>query len=204
MKKIEIIPLFALFLLIAGILFSGCMTQEGQTQSPQTITTISYSIIKPGDTVNLDLTIPDSSGNTLIESQFIVIANQSRDRMSNFIFSGIHPGTGSISQNYSLFSLEYNAISSGIVGMKLDEEKSIPEPTTGGSFAQNWDPQQLKNNGIDISHSTVGNIILMEVADSPTSMGLRIGTITSITPNGATIDFSYSKFKIKILQIIPS
>ncbi|MGB7787384.1 hypothetical protein [Methanoregula sp.] len=76
-----------------------------------------------------DLTIPDAPGNTLIESQFIVIANQILDG-SNFFFNGTSPQNAGSPQKYILYFPEYNAISSGVIGMKTGEEIIIPEPTS--------------------------------------------------------------------------
>ena len=54
------------------------------------------------------------------------LANQQlNDPTAVFIFKGVSSQNGNNFQNFVLFPPEYNAISSDIIGMKLDEEKSI-------------------------------------------------------------------------------
>ena len=102
-----------------------------------------FSVVKPGDTVVIDYTVFDAAGKPVITSeqttynqavaqgqdifgskQLTIISNQTMEKPI-YAVQG-YASTGSSVQQLAIFSSEYNAISSGIIGMKVNEQKRIP------------------------------------------------------------------------------
>ncbi|MDP2796879.1 MAG: hypothetical protein Q8N94_05130, partial [Methanoregula sp.] len=103
---------------------------------------------------------------------------------------------------------EYDAMSSGIVGMKVNEQKRITIPSSA-SMTQLWSPELLKRNGVNMSDINVGDIIPMGVGDNPEEMAtnqssttyMRIGEVSQKTPEGAVVDFGYPAADIRVVKI---
>ena len=184
-----------------------------------------FSVVKPGDVAVIDYTVYDAAGNPLLTTdqtlfkqaaaqgkgmlyskQISVTANQS---FANPLFPVQVYSTGSgWGDKFALFKPEYDAMSSGIVGMKVNEQKRIAIPSSS-SMTQVWSPAMLKRNGVNISDMTVGDILTMAVSDNPEEMAtnqstlsyIRIGELTRKTDEGAVVDFGYPAMDIRVVSI---
>ncbi|MHB8164809.1 MAG: hypothetical protein ACYDDV_10805 [Methanoregula sp.] len=184
-----------------------------------------FSIVKPGDVAVIDYTVYDAAGNPLLTTdqtlfkqavaqgkgmlyskQISVTANKS---LTNPLFPVQVYSTGSgWGDQFALFQPEYNAMSSGIVGMKVNGQKRINIPSSS-SMTQVWSPEMLKRNGVNISDMTVGDVLTMAVSDNPEEMAsnqstlsyIRIGELTQKTAEGAVVDFGYPTMDIRVVSI---
>ncbi len=184
-----------------------------------------FSVVKPGDVAVIDYTVYDAAGNPLLTTdqalfkqavaqgkgmlyskQISITANQS---LSNPLFpvQVYSTGTGWGDQ-FALFQPEYDAMSSGIVGMKVNGQKRISIPSSS-SMTQLWSPEMLKRNGVNMSDMTVGDVLTMAVSDNPEEMAtnqstlsyIRIGELTQKTDEGAVVDFGYPAMDIRVISI---
>jgi len=141
----------------------------------------------------------------LYSKQLTVTANQSYP-------SAVYPVQVYSTQNgwgnnFAIFASEYNAISSGILGMKTNDQKTIK--ITGTPMTQFWSASQLMHNNLNISQVQVGEIIPLGVSDNPAaaesnstaSYYVRLGEITDKTADGITLDFSYPSIQVTIVSI---
>ena len=184
-----------------------------------------FSVVKPGDVAVIDYTVYDAAGNPLLTTdqtlfkqavtqgkgmlyskQISVIANQSS---ASPLFPVQVYSTGSgWGDQFAFFKPEYDAMSSGIVGMKVNGQKRIAIPSAS-SMTQVWSPEMLKRNGVNMSDMTVGDILTMAVSDNPEEMAsnqstqsyIRIGELTQMTDEGAVVDFGYPTMDIRVVSI---
>ena len=184
-----------------------------------------FSVVKPNDVAVIDYTVYDAAGNPLLTTdqtlfkqavaqgkgmlyskQISVIANQS---FANPLFPVQVYSTGSgWGDQFAFFKPEYDAISSGIVGMKVNEQKRIAIPSSS-TMTQLWSPEMLKRNGVNMSDMTVGDVLTMAVSDNPEEMAsnqstlnyIRIGELTQKTAEGAVVDFGYPMMDIRVVSI---
>jgi hypothetical protein len=142
----------------------------------------------------------------LFSKQITVTSNQS---LSHSLFPVQVYSTGSGWANqFALFKPEYDAMSSGIVGMKVNEQKRISIPSSA-SMTQLWSPELLMRNGVNLSDLNVGDIIPMGIGDNPEEMAtnkssvtyMRIGEVSRKTPEGALVDFGYPSADIRVVSI---
>jgi FKBP-type peptidyl-prolyl cis-trans isomerase 2 len=185
----------------------------------------SLAVAKPGDIVTLDYTLYDASGSPIVTTdqqifknvvsqgggmmyskQLTVAANQS---YGSPIYSvDVYTVTSGWGNQFAIFSREYDAVSSGIVGMKANEKKTITLPADQ-SMTQLWTADQLTRNNVNLSALQVGDVIAMGVSDNPTAMAdntssftsLRIAEITRKTDEGATVDFGYPRIDVSVASI---
>ena len=184
-----------------------------------------FTVVKPGDVAVIDYTIYDAGGNPimttdqqlfqqaaaqgksiLFSKQISVTSNQSLAH-SLFPVQVYSTGSGWANQ-FALFKPEYEAMSSGIVGMKVNEQKRIIIPSST-SMTQIWSPELLKRNGVNLSDMNVGDVLSMGVSDNPEEMAtnqssltyMRVGEVTRITPEGAVVDFGYPAADIRVVKI---
>jgi len=184
-----------------------------------------FTVVKPGDVAVIDYTLYDAGGNPILTTdqtlfkqavaqgrsmlfskQLSVTANQSLTHQL-FPVQVYSTSTGWANQ-FALFAPEYDAMSSGIVGMKANELKRIPIPSSA-SMTQLWSPEMLKRNGVNMTDINVGNIIAMGVSDNPEAMAtnqstqtyLRVGEVSQKTAEGAVVDFGYPTVDIKVVSI---
>jgi hypothetical protein len=142
-----------------------------------------FSAVKPGDTVTIDFTIRDRNGNPLVTTdqqvyqkaassgagiffskQLVLQANQSSK--TAIIPIQVYSTDGGWSKTFALFGGEFDTISSNLVGMKHDEQKSIRMPFSD-SMTQSWSAAQLKSNDVNISDIQIGDNIAMGISDTP-------------------------------------
>jgi hypothetical protein len=179
--------------------------------------------IRAGDKVQLDYTIYDPSGNPLITTsenvytqqyqngrivlytpQLVLTANQTSKQAIYPI--KVYIGTnGTGWQEFALYNPEINAISSGVIGMKANEQKHIV-------FANNdtlnalFTPEDLAMVNVNASSLNVGDLLSMGVSDttldsaSNTSAAtyMRMGLVTRKSDNGVVVDFGYPSVDITI------
>ena len=184
-----------------------------------------FTVAKPGDVAVIDYTLYDAGGNPIVttdqtlfkqvatQGKFVFFSKQisftSNQSLARTIFPVQVYSTGSGWANqFALLKPEYDAMSSGIVGMKVNEQKRINIPSSA-SMTQLWSPELLKRNGVNLSDMNVGDIIPMGVGDNPEEMAtnkssityMRIGEVSRITPQGAVVDFGYPSADIRVVSI---
>ena len=138
--------------------------------------------------------------------QITINANQTMEKPIYSI--SVYPSNGGTVQQLGLFSSEYNAISSGIIGMKVNEQKRISIPSET-SMKYDWSAERLALNKINLSEIIVGDSFFMGISDNPdaatgnTSANtfLRIGEVASKSQNGITVDFGYPRVDVRVVSI---
>jgi hypothetical protein len=184
-----------------------------------------FAVAKPGDVAVIDYTLYDAGGNPIVttnqqlftqkasQGKFLLFSKQITVTTNQSLAHSLYPvpvyttGTGWDSQ-FALFATEYNAMSSGIVGMKVNDQKRITIPSTQ-SMSQLWSLQQLKRNGVNLSDINVGDILPMGVSDNPEEMAtntstmtyVRVGEVSQKTPEGVVVDFGYPAADIRVVSI---
>jgi len=207
--------------IVAGVLFVVLMVVSAMGSSWIS----SLATIKPGDVAVVDYTLRDAQGNPLLTSnqqlytqlagegsgvlyakQLTITANQS---ITTAVFPvQVYTASTGWTNQFALFASEYNAISTGIVGLKTNGQKTI-SLTSAQPMTQFWSANQLALNNMSLSSMQVGERIALGVSDNPdaalansTSQSyVRIGEVTNKTPDGITIDFSYPSVDVTIVSI---
>jgi hypothetical protein len=208
--------------IIAGIFFVVVMVLSSMGSSWLT----SLTPVKPGDVVVLDYTIKDPRGNVLItsdqqlyktllsEGSNILLSKQLTVTANQTYPIAVYPVQIYTTQtgwgdNYAIFASEYDAISSGILGMKTNDQKTITM-TSGLPTTQFWSADQLMHNDLNITSVRVGDIIPLGVSDNPAvtkanstteSYYIRLGEVTNKTPDGVTLDFSHPAIQVSVVSI---
>lgn len=184
-----------------------------------------FTVIKPGDTVTIDYTIRDGNGAPLVTTdqqvyrtvagsgagiflskQLVIQANQSSNKA--VIPIQVYSADSGWSKNFALFGGEFDAITSNIIGMKDNEQKSISMPFRD-SMTQTWSADQLNSNGVNLTEIHIGDQIAMGVSDIPeleknttaSSYSLRIGEVTKKSADGVVISFGYPTIDVRIVSI---
>jgi FKBP-type peptidyl-prolyl cis-trans isomerase 2 len=182
-----------------------------------------FTVIKPGDTVVVDYTLNDINGNPVLTSNQQTYKNAAT-KGRNILYSrqlsiitgqnltksiypvSIYTSSSGWSQEYALFSIEYDAINQALVGLKTGDQKRIRVPNS--SMTQVWSATQLTNNGMNIRDVNIGDFLSMGVSDEPELMAsnttmtyTRIGQVTSKTNDRVIVDFGYPSADISIVSI---
>jgi len=186
---------------------------------------VMFTSVKPGDTVVIDYTFFDAAGNPILttdqmlytetssDSSGVVLSRQIAINSNQTLTGSLYPvqiytpGSGWTRQ-FAIFSPEYNAISTGLVGMKTNEKKRISIPSAN-SMTQSWSADQLMNNKVNISDINIGDVLAMGVSDNPEAevsnasakMYIRLGEVTQKDPSGVIVDFGYPVAEIKVVSI---
>jgi len=221
-KKEESTKLVSKILIVSVcLLFVGLMILSGMGTSWLSI----FTAVKPGDTVVIDYTLYNAGGNPILTTdqqlyvktastsgglvltkQIAITANQTLSR-SLYPVQIYTSGSG-WSKQFAIFSPEYDAISNGIVGMKMNEQKRISIPS-GNSMTQEWTTDQLMLNKVNISDISIGDVLAMGVSDNPEAevsnisaiTYIRTGEITQKTQSGVVVDFGYPVAEVRIVSI---
>jgi len=221
-KKEESTKLVSKILIVCVcLLFVGLMILSGMGTSWLNI----FTVVKPGDTVVIDYTLYNAGGNPILTTdqqlyvktastsgglvlskQIAITANQTLSR-SLYPVQIYTSGSG-WSKQFAIFSPEYDAISNGIVGMKMNEQKRISIPS-GNSMTQEWTTDQLMLNKVNISDISIGDVLAMGVSDNPEAevsnisaiTYIRTGEITQKTQSGVVVDFGYPVAEVRIVSI---
>ena len=184
-----------------------------------------FTVVKPGDTVVIDYTLFNAGGNPILttdQQSYIKIASTSRGLMLSKQVSitanqsltralypvQIYTNDSGWTKQFAIFSPEYNAISAGIVGMKLNEQKRISIPSAD-SMTQTWSTDQLMLNKVNISDINIGDVLAMGVSDNPEAevtntsaiTYVRTGEITQKTQSGVVVDFGYPYADVRVVSI---
>jgi hypothetical protein len=210
-----------IFIVAACLLFVGLMILSGMGNQWITM----FNSIKSGDTVVLDITVYDAAGKPIITSeqtvynqamangqdifatkQLTVISNKTMDKSIIGIPGSASTGTGI--QQLAVFSSEYNAISSGIVGMKVNEQKRIAIPTDT-MLMNDFSVEQLALSKINLTDISVGDNFFMGVSDTTQQVTnttkattfLRIGEVVSKSPDGVVVDLNYPSYEVRVVSI---
>jgi len=212
-KKILVVTVGVLFVVLMVVSSMGSSWING------------LAVAKPGDIVTLDYTLYDSSGlpivttdqqvfkdaiakgNGMIYSkQLSVTANQSYgDAVYPVQIYTVGNGWGN---QFAIFSKEYDAVSSGIVGMKVNEKKTISLPADN-TMTQLWSPEQLARNNVNLTTLSIGDIITMGVSNNPSALqgnaseitNLRLAEVTRKSNAGAVVDFGYPRIDVSVASI---
>jgi hypothetical protein len=184
-----------------------------------------FTSVKPGDSVVVDYTIFDAAGQPIVTSekatydtvvaknrqifgskQLTIISNQTIEKP---IYSvPVYPSNGASVKQLAIFSSEYNAITSAIIGMKVNEQKRIPIASKI-SMTQDWSVEQLAQSKINLTDISVGDNFFMGVSDNPEGVAnnttattfLRIGEVSNKSPDGVVVDFSYPSIDVRVISI---
>ena len=210
-----------IFIVAACLLFVGLMILSGMGNQWINM----FNSVKSGDTVVLDLTVYDAAGKPIITSeqtvfnqavangqdifatkQLTVISNKTMDK-SIFGVPGSTSTGGSV-QQLAIFSSEYNAISSGIVGMKVNEQKRIAIPTDN-MMKNDLSVEQLALSKINLTDISVGDSFFMGVSDTTQQVTnttkattfLRVGDVVSKSPDGVVVDLNYPTIEVRVVSI---
>ena len=210
-------------ILIVGVcvLFVGLMILSGMGTGWLTI----FTSVKSGDTVVIDYTLFDAAGKPIVTTekstydqavaqgsgifgskQITITANQTMEKPIYSI--PVYPSNGGKVQQLAIFSSEYDALSSGIIGMRVNEQKRIAiSPNT--SMTYDWSAERLALNKINLSEITVGDSFLMGVSDNPEAAAnnttantfLRIGKVAKKSPEGVVVDISFPVIDVRVVTI---
>ena len=210
-----------IFIVLACLLFVGLMILSGMGNQWITM----FNSVKSGDTVVLDVTVYDAAGKPIITSeqtvynqvvakgqdifatkQLTVISNKTMDKSIFGVPGSASTGTGL--QQLAIFSSEYNAISSGIVGMKVNEQKRIAIPSDN-MMKNDLSVEQLALSKINLTDISVGDSFFMGVSDTTQQVTnttkattyLRIGDVVSKSPDGVVVDLNYPSIEVKVVSI---
>ena len=210
-----------IFIVAACLLFVGLMILSGMGNQWITM----FNSVKSGDTVVLDITVYDAAGKPIITSeqtvynqamansqdifatkQLTVISNKTMDKSIIGIPGSASTGTGI--QQLAVFSSEYNAISSAIVGMKVNEQKRIAIPSDN-MLKNDFSVEQLARSKINLTDISVGDNFFMGVSDTTEQVTnttkattfLRIGDVVSKSPDGVVVDLNYPSIEVRVVSI---
>jgi hypothetical protein len=212
-KKVLIVGACVLFvvLMILSGMGSGWLTM--------------FTSVKPGDSVTLDYTLYDAAGKSIVTSeksvydtaiaqnrqifgskQLTIISNQTMEKPVYPV--PVYPSAGTSVQQLGIFSSEFNAISSGILGMKVNEQKKIPL-SSDSSMTQTWSAEQLALSKINLTDISVGDNFYMGFSDNPGDVAnvtsantyMRIVGVTNKSADGVVVDFSYPVMDVRVISI---
>ena len=210
-------------ILIVGVcvLFVGLMILSGMGTGWLTV----FTSVKSGDTVVIDYTLFDAAGKPIVttdkstydqalaqgsgvfgSNQITIAANKTIEKPIYSI--PIYPSNGGKVQQLALFSSEYNAVSSGIIGMKANEQKRIPI-SSNISMTQFLSAEQLGTMKIDLNNISLGDNFYglvqantEEFANNTTANSfLRIGEVANKSRDGIEVDFSYPMANVRVVSI---
>jgi hypothetical protein len=184
-----------------------------------------FTVVKPGDAVVIDYTIYNAAGNPVVttdqqiykqvlaSNKSLLAAKQISLTANKSLSKPLYPvqvysPSSGWNNEFALFGTEYDAISTGLVGMKTNDRKTISLPASS-SMSQVWSVEQLKRNEINIDDVSEGDIFAMAVSDNPQEMAtnsstasyLRVGEITRKTPTSIVVDFGYPTAEIRVVSI---
>jgi hypothetical protein len=210
-----------IFIVLACLLFVGLMILSGMGNQWITM----FNSVKSGDTVVLDVTVYDAAGKPIITSeqtvynqavakgqdifatkQLTVISNKTMEKSIFGVPGSASTGTGV--QQLAIFSSEYNAISSGIVGMKVNEQKRIAIPSDN-MMKNDLSVEQLALSKINVTDISVGDSFFMGVSDTTQQVTnttkattyLRVGDVVSKSPDGVVVDLNYPTYEVRVVSI---
>ena len=185
-----------------------------------------FTVVKPGDTVVVDYTFYDMSGNPFLTSNQVTYT-QISSKGNNILYGKplsmtagqnltksllpvqIYTSDSGWSHSFAIFAPEYDAIGGTLLGLKTGDQKRILLPNA--SMSQFWSNDTLERNNLSIDTLNIGDSLAMAVSDNPEGMAsntsesyTRFGTITQKADDGIIIDFGYPYVDISITAINPT
>jgi hypothetical protein len=185
-----------------------------------------FTVVKPGDTVVVDYTFYDMSGNPFLTSNQATYT-QISSKGNNILYGKplsmtagqnltksllpvqIYTSDSGWSHSFAIFAPEYDAIGGTLLGLKTGDQKRIQLPNA--SMSQFWSNDTLERNNLSIDTLNIGDSLAMAVSDNPEGMAsntsesyTRFGTITQKADDGIIIDFGYPYVDISITAINPT
>lgn len=176
--------------------------------------------IKAGEVVTIDYTIYDSTGSPIVTSNqqvyqqvvdsgsSVLVSRQLKMIANDSTTKAVVPipvyAAGTWNNSFALFASEYDAIGQGLVGMRVNEQKTIT--FDGKPMEQFWTVAQLEANNMNITQAVVGQRVALGVSSNPSlnatdaDYDIRIGEIINKTPEGVGIDFSYPSIKVTVVS----
>jgi hypothetical protein len=138
--------------------------------------------------------------------QLTIISNKTIDK-SIFGVPG-YASTGASAQQLAILSSEYNVISSGIVGMKVNERKRIAIPSDN-MMKNEFSVEQLALSKINLTDISIGDNFFMGVSDTTEKVTnttkanafLRIGEVTEKSRDGVVVDLNYPTIEVRVVSI---
>jgi hypothetical protein len=221
-KKEESVKLVKKVLIVgACVLFVVLMIVSGMGSSWLTM----FTVVRPGDSVVIDYTLFDAAGKPIVTSEKTtydqavaqnreIFGSKQLTMTSNMTMEKpiyavpVYPSNGDNVQQLAIFTSEFNAISSGIIGMKVNEQKRIPI-SSNMSMTHDWSAEQLALSKINLSDIRVGDNFFMGVSDNPEEVAnsttattfLRIGEVANKSSDGVVVDFSYPVIEVRVASI---
>ena len=184
-----------------------------------------FSSVKPGQAVEVSFTLYDNAGNPIITSDqdvyakgisqgravlgaqtITLVANQSLN-IDFFPVNAYIPTTGEVAV-FGLTKHEFDAISSALVGMRTNEQKTLAVLPTAELEKFN-SIEDLEDSGIGIANFTTGDVLGMTVygfteqfptVNSTPTAYLRLGEITRKTSSGIVVDGNYPRVDIRVVN----
>jgi hypothetical protein len=178
--------------------------------------------IKAGDTVVVDYTIYDASGNPLVttsqqlyqqiysNNRSILYGKQISLTANQSLKTAIYPIPVYIAENggsyeeFALYNPEYNAISSAVVGMRASEQKKV-SLVSDLSMSKLFSAEALAKGNVNISSLSVGDVLAMGVSETSNATAsntsttyIRLAEVSRISGDGAIIDFGYPSAEITV------
>lgn len=185
-----------------------------------------FTVVKPGDTVIVDYTFYDATGNPLLttnqqvytqtasQGKTIVYGKQISVTAGQNLTKSLYPVNIFSSDSgwkgqFALFSTEYNAVSHILTGMKTGDQKHILIPNS--SVQQAWPREQIERKNVSMDELVVGDLLAMGVSDDPQEMATnssaivytRLGVITGKTAEGIIVDSGFPSVDISVAAINP-
>jgi hypothetical protein len=184
-----------------------------------------FNSVKPGEAAVIDYTIYTSAGEPIVTTDTnlykqvvstgkgILAAKQISVTANTSLRESIYPLQVYTSVNgwdnaFALHAPEYNAISSELVGMKVNQQKKIILPTTS-SMVQLWTKEDLMTRNLSIDDFNVGDLVTMGERETPEGATanssvityMRIGEVTRKTAAGVVVDPGYPTAEIRVVSI---
>ena len=185
----------------------------------------SLRAIQPGDAVVLDYTLYDVMGNPVVTSdqqlwkqkmaagQGIVLSKQISLTSNESLYKSVYPVQVYSTQtgwdnSFALFSPEFEALSSGTVGMKVHETRKVVIPEKA-PMTQTWPAASLARQNMSVADLHVGDRLAMGVSDNPESATdnttavtyVRMADVTNVSSREVVVNFGYPAADLSIVSI---
>jgi hypothetical protein len=182
--------------------------------------------IKAGDSVVIDYTLYNAAGTPLVTTnqqlykqqsaagngilyakQITLTANESWNK-AVYPVQVYYSGNGGSWQEFALYNEEYNALASGVVGMKANGNKKIPF-LSNNTMSTLFTQQNLQNANINITSLVVGDSLMMGVSSNPNASVsndtadsyIRLVQVERKTADGIVVDFGYPYADVTVTSV---
>lgn len=189
-----------------------------------------FSQAKPGNSATVDFTIRDAQSRPIVTTASNIYLNAQEDG-NLVVMSDKLPMRVNISENrdlvpiqvmnpsnngglidFGLFSPELDAISYGLVGMKVGDTKTVQIPGAS-QLTRTMSKDQFANiTGDSYANVKVGSQVPIAFSETPQiavdnatpSTYLRTSTVTAISDGNVTINYGYPTIDITLTQLSTS